>query len=81
MQVELPAFAGGDYLLDAIARDGHGNSLGWGCWVVSAAAQGSLNVRLDQEVYQPGSQRRSPQKVGQAREGDYTATLQVWDAL
>ena len=41
LEVDLPALAGGDYLLDAIARDGQGNSLGWGTWVVSAEAQGA----------------------------------------
>lgn len=81
VQTGLPALAGGDYLLDAVARDSHGNSLGWGTWVVSAAAQGALRVSLDKEVYQPAQPAIITAQLGQAPEGNYTATLQVWDAL
>jgi hypothetical protein len=93
-QVVLPALAVGEYLLDAIARDGRGNSLGWGTWIVSVAAQGALSVSLDKEVYQPGQPATITAQLGQlrgtAREShataqvpadNYSATLQVWDSL
>ena len=62
---------------------------------MSAESQGTLNVSLDKDVYQPGQaatitvlvgQRQdtaleSHATAGQIPEGNYTATLQVWDAL
>jgi hypothetical protein len=81
VQIELPALAGGDYLLDAIARDGQGRSLGWGTWIVSADAQATLRVVLDREVYQPGQPATITAEIASAPQGRYTATLQVWDAL
>ncbi len=81
VEAKLPALAGGDYLLDAIARDGQGNSLGWASFVVSAQAQMDLGVSLDKEVYEPGQPVIITAQIGNGPEGDYTATLQVWDAL
>lgn len=80
-EVKLPALAAGDYLLDAIARDGQGNSLGWGTAVLSAGADGLLEVSLDKEVYEPKQPVTITAAVGQAPAGEYTATLQVWDSL
>ncbi len=81
LEVKLPALAAGQYLLDAIARDGKGASLGWGTFVVTAEAQGLLGVSLDREAYDPGQPVRIVAQVGEVPEGEYTATLQVWDSL
>ena len=80
---DLPALAGGDYLLDAVARDDRGNSLGWGTWAVSVAAQSTLNVTLTKRFISRDKPRplRRRWAEGTALEGTYTATLQVWDSL
>ncbi|HEY3396938.1 MAG TPA: beta-galactosidase [Armatimonadota bacterium] len=80
--VKLPALAGGQYLLDVIARDGQGGSVGWGTFVVVAEAQGMLGVSLDQESYRAAQPVTITAQLGEApAEGAYTATLQVRDAL
>ena len=80
-EIKLPALAAGDYLLDAIARDGSGASLGWGTFVVSATTDALLQVSLDKEEYEPGAPATITAQIGSAPTGDYTATLQVWDSL
>ena len=79
--LKLPALAGGTYLLDAIARDAHGASLGWASFVLKIEAPAALRVLLDRETYAPGQ----PVRVTARTEGPpvmgCSAELRVWDAL
>ncbi len=79
-EVRLPALAAGDYLLDAIARDNQGASLGWSTGLVTVDADGLLEVALDKETYEPGQPVTITAQLGQAPAGNYSATLQVWDS-
>lgn len=81
VEAKLPALADAQYLLDAIARDGRGNSLGFATFILAPPAPMDLGVSLDREVYQPGQPVTVTAQTGNGPEGNYTATLQIWDAL
>ena len=81
LDVRLPPLPAGQHVLDIIARDPQGRSLGWSTVVVTVEAQVSLRIALDKEAYTPDQPATITAHVEGAGEGQYTARLRVWDAL
>ena len=79
--VNLPAVAGGTYLLDVIARDAQGRSVGWAAFALDVQSQGTVKVLLDRDVYQPGRPVRVTAQTAGLPGGVSSATLRIWDAL
>ena len=81
LAVELPGLAAGENLLDVTIRDRDGNSVGWGTFVVRAAAQGELHVRLDKDRYLPGERAVISAELKGAPLECVAARARVRDAL
>jgi hypothetical protein len=79
--VKLPALAGGTYLLDAIARDDQGRSLGWASFALKAEAEGAVKIVLDREFYRPGQPLQVTALVEGVSTAGGTARLRLEDAL
>ena len=78
--LKLPALAVGTYLLDAIARDARGASLGWASFVLKVEGPGTLHIALDRETYAPGQPVRVTARVDGLAATGCTAALRVWDS-
>ena len=80
-RANLPALAAGEYLLDAVVRDGDGGSLGWASFALRAQAEGAVELSLDKDRYLPGESARITARVTDVPAGGLSARVEVSDAL
>lgn len=71
----------GDWILDLIARDAHGHSLGFASFAMTAEAPGALDVTLDRDRYLPGQPVTIAGHVSGSISGELAARVEVYDAL
>ncbi|MDP6115844.1 MAG: beta-galactosidase [Planctomycetota bacterium] len=81
LKVTLPGLPGGTYLLDMIARDKNGASLGWSTQAFKVEDEGKLTIELDKDRYLAGEPARITAKVAGEHDGALMASLRITDAL